>query len=130
MYPLLNSYIIVLFGYLNCCTRSLKSWENCFKNFFSRPAWYENMKKASVYFMIWKKQVHILNQRYGDVLFCCTGSDKNIFSDRETLRRTDRRTDGHGDYNLPPPTKQKENKSFEEYKANIFNLLPRYIFSV
>lgn len=73
------------------------------------------MKIASSYFMIWKKQVHILNQRYGDVLFCCTGSDKNISSDRETLRRTDRRTDGHGDYNLPPPTKQKENKSFEEY---------------
>lgn len=39
----------------------------------------------------------------------------------QTERHSDRRTDGHGDYNLPPPTKQKENKSFEEYKANIFN---------
>lgn len=82
MYPLLNSYIIVLFGYLNCCTRSLKSWENCFKIFFpSCMIWkYENskcifydMKKASAYFkseiwrctilLYWFWQKHIFRQR-------------------------------------------------------------------
>lgn len=52
----------------------------------------------------------------------------------QTERHSDAQTDGRTGTVItiyhPQATKQKENKSFEEYKANIFNLLPRYIFSV
>lgn len=100
MWPLLNSYIIVLFGYLNCCTRSLKSWENCFE-IFSRPAWYENMKKASAYFKseIWRCTI---------LLYWFW--QKHIFRLRDT--QTHRQTDGRARwFQFTTPRQQNRKKT-------------------